>query len=145
MKVCNGGPRVHTLPAQLLGKHASSIPTQILVPVNAWSAADCRTETWVYAGAAGWLNGAGVFVISRSRGDSGRPQYSFIVLPDSGATRITHAPLGPKVVIGAQRQGELEFTSKRGVTGTVSLKDDDAILSTGEVIQGTDRPYSPSG
>lgn len=145
VKLCDSGPRVSTLPASLLGKHASMVPTQVLVPVNAWSAGDCRTETWVYAGAAGWLKGAGVFVISRSRGDSGRPQYRFIAVQDSGPLRITHAPLGPKVVTTAQRSGEFAFTSKRGTTGTLSLKDDTATLSTGEVIQATDRPYSPAG
>jgi hypothetical protein len=143
--VCHNGSRVHTVPAALLGKHATMVPTQVLVPVNAWSVADCRTETWVDAGAAGSLKGAGVFVIARSRGDSGGGQHRFIVVPNSGPLRITHAPLGPDVVTSAQRDGKLKFTSKRGLTGTVALEDDTATLSTGEVIQATNRPYSQSG
>ena len=120
-------------------------PTQILIPVNAWSVADCRNHTWVDAGRAGWQPGSGIFVINRSRGETGGGYIRYIVIPDSGATRITHAPLGPTVVTSAQRHGELKFTSQRGVTGTVSLEDDTATLSTGEVIQATDRPYSSSG
>jgi hypothetical protein len=129
----------------MLGENATMTPTQILIPVNAWSVADCHTATWVNAGRAGWQAGAGIFVIARSRGETGGGYLRYIVIPGSGATRITHAPLGPTVVTSAQRHGELKFTSQRGVTGTVSLEDDTATLSTGEVIQATDRPYSSSG
>jgi hypothetical protein len=145
VRVCDGkGSRGHTLPAALLGPTASDIPTQVLIPRNAWSAADCHTETWVYAGIAGWTHAAGIFVITRTKGEYNQQPNSYIVLPGSGATRITHAPVGPKVVTTAQHHGQFKFTSKRGITGTVSLADDTATLSTGEVIHATDRPYGRS-
>jgi hypothetical protein len=141
VKVCKTGSRVHTVPAALLGRHASNIPTQALIPVNAWSAADCHRSTWVYAGGAGWRDGTGIFVITRTQGEQHELPTSYIVLPGSGTTRITHAPLGPRVVTGAQRHGEFKFKSRRGIKGTISLSDDTATLSTGEVIQARNRPY----
>jgi hypothetical protein len=56
-------------------------------------------------------------------------------VPDSGTLRITDAPLGPDVVSSAQREGELAFTSKRGVTGTLDLSTDTVFLATGQVIK----------
>ena len=144
-KACHeGDPEGHTLPAKILGENAAGTTSLILLPVNVWSAGDCHQVTEVEAGAAGWHASAGIFVINRYRGSSGeRPRY--IVLPNSGAVRITDAPLGPKVVSWAQQRGELAFKSKRGFAGTVSLSGDTVILSTGTVIQATDRPFSGAG
>jgi hypothetical protein len=138
-------PEGHTNPAKILGENAAGTTTSILLPVNVWTAGDCHQVTEVEAGAAGWHASAGIFVIGRTQGShsSGGPLY--IVVPGSGATRITHAPIGSKVVSWAQRRGELDFTSKRGFTGTVHLSDDTVTLSTGAVIQATDRPFSGAG
>jgi hypothetical protein len=65
----------------------------------------------------------------------------YIFVPGSRALRITDAPLGPDVVTAAQRDGELEFMGKDGLGGTVNLSDNTATLSTGEVIEATERPY----
>jgi hypothetical protein len=142
VKRCPRGSEHHTLPAHLLGGNASpiSVSSEILIPVNSWSVGDCHGITSVYAGAAGWRNATGIFVIERRRGQHLRNRY--IVVPDSGATKITHAPTGPKVITSAQHRGELKFTSRRGATGTVNLADDTATLSTGEVIHARDRPFS---
>jgi hypothetical protein len=144
VKVCKTGPRGHTLPAALLGRHVDppGIHTDVLVTANAWSVGDCRTETWIYAGTAGWTNGSGIFVITRTKGEYHQLPTHYIVVPGSGATRITQAPLGPKVVTSAQRDGEFKFTSRRGINGTISLADDTATLSTGEVIQARNKPYA---
>jgi hypothetical protein len=53
----------------------------------------------------------------------------------SGPLKIISAPPGPDVVTSAQR-GQLPFTSKRGITGTLDLSADTVTLSTGEVIEG---------
>jgi hypothetical protein len=37
--------------------------------------------------------------------------------------------------VRAQRRGELEFTSERGVTGTFHMSDYTVTLSTGQVIE----------
>jgi hypothetical protein len=144
VKVCEKRPRKSTLPAALLGRHVDppGIHTDVLVTANAWSTGDCHTETWIYAGTAGWTNGTGVFVITRTKGEYHQLPTHYIVVPGSGATRITKAPLGPKVVTSAQHDGQFEFTSRRGIKGTLSLADDTVTLSSGEVIQARDKPYS---
>lgn len=138
VKVCHNAPRTHTLPAEIMGRHASPISTSILVPTNAWSAADCRTLTWVYAGAAGGRGSTGLFVIARVRGESSHSQDRYVELAGTGAVRITHAPLGPGVVTSAQKDGHLHFGSRHGETGTLHLEDDTATLTNGEVIHATD-------
>jgi hypothetical protein len=143
VKVCQNGPRAHTIPAEIMGRHASSISTSILVPTNAWLAADCRTLTWIYAGAAGRRPSAGLLVIARVRGESSHERDSYIVLPRTGAIRITHAPLGPGLVTSAQTQGHLGFRGKHGETGTLDLEDDTATLSNGEVIHASN--HTPNG
>lgn len=144
VKVCQHGSRKATLPAALLGRHVDppGIHTDVLVTANAWSAGDCHTETWIYAGMAGWTSGTGIFVITRTRGGYHQLPTHYIVVPGSGATRITQAPLGPKVVTSAQRDGKFKFTSRRGIKGTISLADDTATLSTGQVIQAGNKPYA---
>ncbi len=138
-----GDPEGHTLPAKILGNNAAGTTTEILLPVNVWSVGDCQQVTEVEVGAAGWHASSGVVVINRIRGSHALDGL-YIVIPDSGAVKITDAPLGPKVVTSAQ-QGELQFKSKRGLTGTVNLSDDTATLSTGAVIQPTKRPLSGAG
>jgi hypothetical protein len=143
-KACpDGTPEYHTHPAKISGNNAAGTTTSILLPVNVWTAGDCHQVTAVEAGAAGWHASAGILVITRIRGSHAAGR-EYVVIPDSGAVKITDAPLGPKVVTSAQT-GELQFKGKRGVTGTLNLADDTATLSTGAVIQPTDRPFSGAG
>jgi len=120
-----------------MGRHASSISTSILLPTNAWAAADCRTLTWVYAGAAGAPSSAGLLVIARVRGVSSQERDRYVMLPRTGAVKITHAPLGPGVVTSAQAHGRLRFSAAHGQAGILDLGNDTATLANGEVVHAT--------
>jgi len=102
--------------------------------VNAWAVADHRSEVDVYAGAASPVQGAGhrgdgLFVINRYSFLPLRQTQKHVVVKDAGALRIIRAPRGRGVTTSAQRNGELEFTSARGVTGTLHLAVDAVTLS----------------
>jgi hypothetical protein len=51
-----------------------------------------------------------------------------VKVPGAGALEITKAPLGRKVEVWAQKRGNLHFTSKNGIDGTLHLKDDSITL-----------------
>lgn len=129
-----------THPAEMLGpRSATDTPTTVLWPVrNGWVAGDCRRITFVWAGGGGVDDedrSIGKFVIRRQgHWPSARIHGAAIVVPDSGPLKIVNAPLGQEVVTSAQR-GQLPFTSKRGITGTLDLSTDTVTLSTGEVIE----------
>jgi hypothetical protein len=93
--------------------------------VNEWRVGTRREETFVSAG-------PGRFVITRE--SPCHPRYNLkhgdaVYVPGAGALKITKAPLGPKVVNWAQKRGNLQFTSKNGISGTLHLKDDTVSLS----------------
>jgi hypothetical protein len=48
----------------------------------------------------------------------------------SGRLRITGAPTGPQAARSARRRGEIEFTSARGITGTLDLRHDRVTLDS---------------
>jgi hypothetical protein len=136
VKVCDAGGQAHTIPAQIEGRRdASDITTAVIFTVNGWIAGDCRGRTIVYAGSAGWKGSMGLAIISRFGHGSKQLGGGFIPVSDSGPLKITRAPEGPGVVTSAQRSGDIQFTSDRGITGTIHLGDDTATLSTGEVIR----------
>jgi hypothetical protein len=81
----------------------------------------------------------GLAIISRLGHGSNQLGGGLIAVPGSGALRITRAPLGPKVVTSAQRRGEIQFTSRKGISGTIDLADNTATLSTGEVIRAVSK------
>lgn len=122
----------------------TTVTSSILSPRNGWVTGDCQRQTFVWAG--GFTgHSAGIFVFERDGNwPRDRLRDVYIVVPHSGAVEITRAPLGPEVVTSAQRHGELQFTSERGITGAVLVGEDTATLSTGEVIRGT-RNYPPGG
>jgi hypothetical protein len=134
----HGSVESRTRPAQMLGPgSATTIPMGELYPVRGgWAAGACFGITWVWAGASGEHPSTGRLVIARS-GRWPHPRIHVDVdVPGSGPLKITDAPLGPDAAISAQR-GELEFTSKSGITGTLDLSTDTITLSTGEVIEQT--------
>jgi hypothetical protein len=138
VRVCEGYQR-HTIPAEIEGSRISDISTNVIYVVNGWVAGDCHGRTYVYAGSAGWKNSMGLAdIVHFGRGSKQLPG-GFIAVPDSGPLRITRAPLGPKVVTSAQRRGEFEFTSKRGISGTIHLRDATAALSNGEVVRAVSK------
>ena len=67
---------------------------------------------------------------SGARSDSGtrREREARYSVPGTGAVRITHAPLGRSAETWAQKRGDIEFKSMRGITGTLHLKDDTVTL-----------------
>jgi hypothetical protein len=136
VKHCQGGSEGHTFPGKIEGQKLSGdITTAVLFTENAWIAGDCHGRTIVYAGSAGWKGSMGLAVIARFGRGSNQLGGGFIAVPDSGPLRITRAPAGPKVVTSAQRRGEIQFRSARGISGTIHLRDDSATLSTGDVIR----------
>jgi hypothetical protein len=135
VRVCHHGGQARTTPAKIEGnKLQGDITTAVVSTVNGWVVGDCHGRTFVYAGSAGWKDSMGLALIVRFGHRSNKLGGGFIAVPDSGPLRITRAPRGPKVVSSAQRRGEIQFTSDRGTTGTIRLRDNTATLSTGEVI-----------
>ena len=147
VRVCDEGDQGHTIPAEIEGRRIADLSTAVIYTVNGWVAGDCHGRTFVYAGSAGWKGSMGLADIVRLGHGSKQLDGGFIAVPDSGPLRITRAPLGPGVVTSAQRGGDLQFTSKRGVSGTIHLRDATAILPTGEVIQAVRevRDINPPG
>jgi hypothetical protein len=133
-----GSVENRTRPAQMLGPgSATTVTSGELYPVrNGWAAGACFGVTWVWAGASGEHPSSGRLVIARS-GRWPHPRIHVdIDVPDSGPLKITGAPLGPDVATSAQR-GQLEFTSKRGITGTLDLSTDAVTLATGQLFRQT--------
>ena len=68
-KACKeSDPEGHTNPAKILGNNAAGTTSEILLPVNVWSAGDCQRVTEVEAGAAGWHASAGSLSSTASEG-----------------------------------------------------------------------------
>jgi hypothetical protein len=132
----HGSVESRTRPAQMLGPgSATTITINELYPVRSgWAAGACFGITWVWAGAGGEQPSTGRLVIARSGRWPHARVHVDVDVPQSGALKITDAPLGPEAATSAQR-GELEFTSKRGTTGTLDLSTDTVTLATGEVIK----------
>jgi hypothetical protein len=136
VKACHKGSQGHTFPARIEGHELRGDITGAVIFIrNGWIAGDCRGRTIVYAGLSGWKGSLGLAVITRFGHGSKQLGGGLIAVPNSGALRITRAPSGPEVVTLAQRRGDIQFTSDRGVTGTIHLQDDTATLSTGAVIR----------
>jgi hypothetical protein len=136
VKLCRQGGQAQTIPAQIERQELrGDITTAVLFTVNAWITADCHGKTIVYAGSAGWKRSMGLVLIARFGHRSAKLGGGFLAVPASGSLRITRAPLGPHVVTSAQRHGDIQFTSDRGITGVIHLRSDTATLSTGDVVQ----------
>jgi len=103
--------------------------TDVLNPVrNGWVVSDHRRFTAVYAGAAGTNRSRGAFAIFRQNFVQVTQKLDVVNVAGAGALKITRAPLGRKVRSWAQRRGNLQFTSKNGIRGTLHLKDDTVSL-----------------
>ena len=126
-----GTPHMSILPARLLSNPQGFFSTSLLYPlVNEWMVADHRRFTAVDAGADPVDRSKGVFGIFRQNYVQVSQKPEVLRVAGAGALKITKAPLGPKVVTWAQKRGNLEFTSRNGVTGTLHLKDDTVTLDT---------------
>lgn len=103
--------------------------TNVLSPVrNGWEVSDHRRFTAVYAGAAGNDRSKGAFAIFRQNFVQVTQKLDVVNVAGAGALKITGAPLGRRVETRAQRRGNLQFTSKSGIKGTLHLKDDTVSL-----------------
>jgi hypothetical protein len=120
-----GSPHQSIQPARISQHPQGFFSTSVIWPlVNEWSAASHRTYTAVDAGVDAADRSVGVFGIYRQDFVQVTQEENFVKVAGAGALEITQAPLGPKVVGWAQKRGELQFTSKNGITGTLHLKDD---------------------
>lgn len=107
-------------------------PSTVLWPNNSlWEVTSHTQSTSVEAGGDAQHKSNGLFFIIRSYAlRSSDPQTTDIVkVAGSGPITITKAPLGRKVVVWAQKRGNLEFKSESGITGTLHLKDDTVTLN----------------
>jgi hypothetical protein len=114
-------------PAHMLsGEDCEFVSPEVFSPVrNGWAVANRNRSTIVCAGGAGsGASTTGRFLILRTNDRWGTQQLSKVDVPNSGAVKITRAPLGRDVVTSAQRHGNLAFEGTTGVTGTLHLKDD---------------------
>jgi hypothetical protein len=115
-----------TIPARMLGPDPQTpFSTNVLSPVrNGWQVSDHRMFTAVYAGASGSDRSAGALAIFRQNFIQVTQKLKVVKVAGAGAVKITRAPLGKGVETSAQRHGNLHFTSSRGITGTLHLKND---------------------
>jgi hypothetical protein len=115
----------HVTPARMLPRASSPLPSELIWPVlNGWYVSDRRTDTGVWAGAAGERYSMGSFAILRHNYVHARQKADTVNVPRAGPLKITRAPLGRRVVTSAQRHGHLWFKSKRGVHGVLRLSND---------------------
>lgn len=99
--------------------------------VNEWNAGTHDLVTTVMAGRDFRDPSNGLLEITRER--PCYPGYAKkhgdgVRVAGAGPLKITQAPLGRKVVGWAQKRGNLQFTSKNGISGTLHLKNDTVTL-----------------
>jgi hypothetical protein len=121
-----------TYPGQMVGHELAEgglIEPSELWPVrNGWQISDHRTLTAVYAGADSRDRSTGRLVIFRQNFIHVTQESDEVDVAGAGPLKITRAPLGAGIETSAQRRGNLEFTGKRGISGTLDLKDDSVTL-----------------
>jgi hypothetical protein len=120
-------------PAKIVPDPDPVVPADVLNPiVNGWRAGDRRGIILVEAGLAGDdpSGTTGRFVIFRERERPFAQDVHLVDVPGSGELRITGAPTGLRAARSAQRRGKIEFTSERGVTGTLDLQHDRVTLGS---------------
>jgi hypothetical protein len=120
-------PVKHVEPAHMLsGEDCEFVSPEVFSPVlNGWAVANRNRSTIVCAGGAGsGASTTGRFLILRTNDRWGTQQLSKVEVANSGAVKVTRAPLGRDVVTTAQRHGNLAFEGSKGVTGALHLKDD---------------------
>jgi hypothetical protein len=104
--------------------------TIVLWPLtNQWQTSDRRRFTAVDAGADASHQSTGLFGIYRHNYIRIKERAKTVKVPTAGTLKITKAPLGRSVESWAQRRGNIRFTSKNGVTGTLHLRDDTITLN----------------
>jgi hypothetical protein len=119
-------------PAKMTPPMGGFAPATIMWPDNGgWHVGSHTLTTDIEAGGDAQHRADGLFQIIREYPlRSTSPQTNDLVrVAGSGPITITKAPLGSKVVVSAQKHGNIEFKSKRGITGTLHLDDDTVTLN----------------
>jgi hypothetical protein len=125
-----GRPHKSGQRARIIQHPQGFFSTSIIWPLtNEWHVASRRTFTAVDAGVDAADHSVGTFGIFRQNFVQVRQDEDLVKVPGAGALQITKAPLGRKVEVWAQKRGNLHFTSKNGVRGTLHLKDDSITLN----------------
>jgi hypothetical protein len=122
-----GTPMTGTFPGSIVrdGGGGPFVSSELIWPVlNYWGAGSHRRLTAVEAGKDADHKGHGAFGILRQNFIWESQTVDLVSVPGSGAVKITKAPLGKRAEGRAQRQGKLRFVGRRGVTGTLHLRDD---------------------
>jgi hypothetical protein len=123
------GPVSRITPGRVF-KHGGVLPGEIQNPVTGgWEVGSHTLQTDVWAGADGRDRSVGSFEIMRTSPIHVTQKVDSVKVPGSGPLTITKAPLGRRIVVSAQRHGHIEFTSKYGISGTLSLRDDTVSLN----------------
>jgi hypothetical protein len=113
-------------PAEIVpGGPGPFFSSDVIWPIrNGWQASDHRSYTAVDAGVDPADHSVGELGIFRQNFVKTTQSQQVVDVPGAGTLRITEAPLGTGVVTRAQRRGNLRFVGKRGVRGTLHLRND---------------------
>ena len=104
--------------------------SDVIWPIrNGWQASDHRSYTAVDAGVDPADRSLGELGIFRQNFSKATQTQEVVDVPGAGALKITDAPLGRSVATWAQRRGNLGFVGKRGVRGTLHLRNDKVTIS----------------
>src|SRR3954471_4155952 len=124
------GPVPAIEPAKMIGGQSGPVPGSVLWPdTGSWRAGSHTHATVVTAGGDPRHQSDGLFSILRENSLKASQTGKLVRVPGTGPVTITKAPLGRKVVVSAQKHGNIEFTSKSGIRGTLHLKDDTVTLN----------------
>jgi hypothetical protein len=124
------GPAPAISGGKMLGAGAGFVSNEVMEPeTSGWTVTSHASDTVVVAGGDARHRSDGLFSIIRSSYLTGRQRINDVPVRGSGPVTIIKAPLGPKIVVSAQKHGDIEFKGKSGVTGTLHLKDDTVTLN----------------
>jgi len=118
-------------PPVLMHGNTCFLSTSLIWPTHSeWDVLSRRRGTDICAGADPEDRSTGRFAILRQNFVWVTQTLDVVDVPNSGPVRITDAPMGARVEDSAQKHGRLRFTSKRGVKGTLRLRDDTVRLTS---------------
>jgi hypothetical protein len=104
--------------------------SDVIWPIrNGWQASDHRSYTAVDAGVDPADHSVGELGIFRQNFIEATQTQDVVDVPGAGALKITDAPLGNDVATWAQKRGNLRFVGKRGVRGTLHLRNDKVTIN----------------
>lgn len=106
------------------------VSSEVMDPeTSGWTVASHTQDTVVVAGGDARHPSDGLFSILRTSYIHGTQGGDDVRVAGSGPITITKAPVGRKIVVSAQKHGNIEFKSKSGISGTLHLEDDTVTLN----------------